>query len=262
MNLYDIGEKLYIEGKYEEAIKYFKQSIDEEEDINSSLNYIGCCYVNLERNYEALKVFDEVLKLRLWERPFFNKGRVYLKLENYSEALACFNRAMMINPKESDVYYYLGVYHDNIKDYKTSRYYYEKAIDIKYNDSEYHLNLACACFRTNDTNKALEESDISISLDNSSSNINAFWNKGYILYTIKNYKESLNTYLKAISMIENDTDIMNMIANCYDKLKEYDRCLEWLEEILCIDSLNEEGKKHKKALDSFLSKIEISEIRK
>ena len=254
MSLYDTAERLYIEERYEEAIEYFKQLLDDEEDKTSSLNYLGCCYINLERYDEALEVLDEVLQLTLWERPLFNKGRVYLKLGNYSEALAYFNRAIMINPEESDVYYYLGVYHDKIGDYKTSKYYYEKAISIQYNDSEYHLNLAVACFRTNDFNRALEESEISISLDDSSLNANAFSNKAYILYTINNYKESLETYLKAINMLPNDTEIMNMIANCYSELKQYNECLDWLQKILWIDHCNKEATEHKKALESFLNK--------
>ena len=247
MDLYDIGDRLYIEGKYEDAIKYFEKSLENEEDKNSSLNYIGCCYIKLERYEEALRVFDEVLESRLWERPLFNKGRVYLKLGEYSEALACFNRALMVNPDESDVSYYLGVYYDKIGNYETSKYYYEEAIKIEYNDSEYHLNLAVACFRTKDYNRALEESDISISLDDSSSNANAYCNKAYILYRLKRYKDSLETYLKAINMIPSDTEVMNMIANCYSDLKEYDKCLYWLDEVLSIDHCNEEATAHKKA---------------
>jgi tetratricopeptide (TPR) repeat protein len=254
MNSYDTGERLYIEERYAEAIVYFKQALEYEEDKTSALNYIGCCYINLERYDDALNVFDELLQFRIWERPLFNKGRVYLKLGNYSEALACFNRALMINPEEGDVYYYLGVYHDKIGDYNTWKHYYEKAIDIEYNDSEYHLNLANACFRINDINRALEETNISISLDDSSSNVNALYNRAYILYTTKNYKESLETYLKVISLIPNDTETMNMIANCYAYMKEYNKCLNWLDQILVIDSSDEEALEHKKSIESILTK--------
>lgn len=119
------------------------------------MNYLGCCYINHENYDEAIKVFDELLAFRLWERPLFNKWRVYLKLGNYSEALACLNRALMVNPDESDVYYYLGVYYDKIGDYETSKYYYEQAVRIEYSDAEYHLNLSVACFRTDDFDKAV-----------------------------------------------------------------------------------------------------------
>jgi tetratricopeptide (TPR) repeat protein len=253
MNSYDTGERLYTEGKYEEAIDFFKQSLEFKEDRTSAMNYIGCCYINLERYDEAIRVFDELLKCRLWERPLLNKGRVYLKLGNFSEALACFNRALMINSEESDIYYYLGVYHDKIGDYETSKHYYEKAIEIEYNESEYHLNLAVSCFRTSDLIRALDELDISISLDDSRLNADAFFNKAYILYTMNNYEESLEIYLKAATLMPDDTETMNMIAYCYSRLKQYDKSLEWLQEILKIDHYNEEAIDHKKALESFLN---------
>jgi tetratricopeptide (TPR) repeat protein len=253
MNSYDTGEILYTEGKYEEAINHFKLSLESEEDRTSAMNYIGCCYINLERYDEAIRVFDELIKCRLWERPLLNKGRVYLKLGNFSEALACFNRALMINSEESDIYYYFGVYYDKIGDYETSKHYYEKAIEIEYNESEYHLNLAVSCFRTSDLIRALDELDISISLDDSRLNANAFFNKAYILYTMNNYEESLELYLKAATLMPDDTGTMNMIAYCYSRLKQYDKSLEWLQEILKIDHYNEESIDHKTALESFLN---------
>lgn len=258
MSLYDEGERLYIEEKYEDAIEYFMQSFEYEKDRNSALNYIGCCYINLERYEDALRAFNQLLKITLWERPLFNKGRVYLKLGNNSEALACFNRALMVNPKESDVYYYLGVYYDKIGDYNTSRDYYEKAIEIKSTDSEYHLNLSIACFRTGDFNKALEEANISISLDDSISNADAFFNKGYILYSLKRYEDSLGAYLKAFDMHTDEAGAMNMIAKCYGRLKQYDRSLQWVNEVLRIDSDNKEAIEHKKALEQLGSRLSMN----
>lgn len=250
MSLYDEGEMLYIHEKYEDAIEYFKQSFEyEEEDKNSALNYIGCCYIYLEKYDAAIEAFNEVLESELWERPLFNKGRVYLNLGNNSEALACFNRALMVNPKESDVYYYLGVYYDKIRDYNTSRDYYEKAIEIKDTVPEYHLNLSVACFRNGDFNKALEEANISISLDDSSSNADAFFNKAYILYRLKRYEDALEAYLKVVDMRPDDVEAMNLIAKCYGRLKQYDKSLQWVNEALRIDSDNKEAIEHKRVLE-------------
>lgn len=208
MNLYDKGEKLYIAGKYEEAIECFEEALQEDEDKSSLLNYIGCCYIYLGKYEEALEAFDKSLKLTLWERPLFNRGRVYMKLDNLNDALIDFQNALKVNPNEGDVYYYLGTYYDKIKQYETARSYYEKAVEINPDEFEYHLNLGIAAFRTNDYDRAIKEFDLSISLD--ACDADAYFNKGYVLYRLNNYKAALELFLKAHDIVPSDTEIWNI----------------------------------------------------
>ncbi|MBB3129503.1 hypothetical protein FHS19_004178 [Paenibacillus rhizosphaerae] len=42
MSLYDIGDQLYFEGRYQEAADIFRECIDKQLELNSSINYLGC----------------------------------------------------------------------------------------------------------------------------------------------------------------------------------------------------------------------------
>lgn len=249
MSFYEIGESNYIEGNYKKALKYFKESYEkEEEDKLNALNYIGCCYMNLGEYVKAINAFDKILSSTLWERALFNKGRVFLKIKNYSEALACFNRAMMVNPDNDEVYYYLGVYYDKIMDFQAARTNYEIAIKLNDKEPEYHLNLGIACFRTKEYEKAINELDICIALDDIYTKVDALFSKGVILYNQGKCEDALSLFMEATVFSPNDLEIMNMIANSFDRLKQYNRCMFWINKILIIDKGNREALEHRESL--------------
>lgn len=253
---YEIGERFYMKEKYQEAYDYFKKARDNNEEINSSINYMGCCLIGLRKYEEAIEAFDSILNNTLWERPMFNKGRAYLKLQNYTEAFACFNRALMINQEEDDVYYYLGVYYEKVKDYIKAKESYLKAIEIDDTQAEPHLNLGVVYFHLNEFELSIEESKKALEID--INNIDAKANIGFILYRQKKYEEALKILLDVVGIEPNDIDVMNEIANSFYYLRNYDNCLSWINRILSIDGTNEEATRHKEIVLKKINKNEES----
>lgn len=253
---YNIGEDLYIEDKYQEAYDYFKKALDNNEEINSSKNYMGCCLIGLGKYEEAINVFDSILNNTLWERPMFNKGRAYLKLENYTEAFACFNRALMINQENADVYYYLGVYYEKIKDYINAKKYYLKSIEIDDSQAEPHLNLGLVYFHLNEFELSIEESKKVLEIDINYTNAKV--NIGFVLYRQEKYEEALKVLLQVIEIEPNAICVMNKIANSFYYIRNYDNCLIWLNRILEIDRTNKEAIRHKEIVLKKLCKNEES----
>lgn len=258
MSLYEIGESNYIEGNYKKALKYFKESYEkEEEDKIYALNYIGCCYMNLGEHIKAINAFDKILSSTLWERALFNKGRVFLKTKNYSEALAYFNRAMMVNPDNDEIYYYLGVYYDKTKDFQAAKANYEIAIRLNDKEPEYHLNLGIACFRTKEYERAVDELDMCLAMDDIYTKVDALFSKGVLFYNQGKYEDALSIFMEATVLSPNDLEIMNMIANSFDKLKQYNKCMFWIDKILIIDKDDREAQEHRKNLSKILETLNI-----
>lgn len=244
MDLYDLAENEYVKGNYKKAYELFEKSYDNVEDVNSSLNYMGCCLIKLGKYKESIDIFDKLIEETLWERPMFNKGRALLELENYSEAFACFNRALMINPENSDVYYYLGVYYEKLKDYEGAKEQYIKSIHLDEKSVESHQNLGKVYFQLGEYEKSLTESELAFEYDNEC--FDALANKGFALYRLKRYSEALEVFNKVYEHDkEEDLNIMNDIANCFYHLIDIDSCLYWIEKVLKIDPHNEEALHHK-----------------
>jgi tetratricopeptide (TPR) repeat protein len=238
---YEIGEELYAKEQYEEAFSFFEQSYNNGEELSSSLNYMGCCQIKLRKYQLAIELFDKALELSLWERPIFNKGRVYLELQNYSEALAHFNRALMINPQSSDAYYYMGVYHDKLEDYEKAFCYYKKSLELDRSNPEARLNFGISFFRLGKFEEALNE--FKMSLQNEDTKVDSIYNIGLTFGRLKRYEESIKYLSTFLELTPNDICAMDDIAYMYYKTGDLNSCLKWLEKILTLKPNDEEAKR-------------------
>lgn len=154
LDFYSLGEELYIKGNYLEAYNDFQKGYQLGINTNDCLNYMGCCQMELGNLFEALKIFDCLIEKTAWERPLFNKGRVYLKMGEMDKALAYFKKAERENPENPDVYYYLGVYYEKIKDYGTAQKYYQRSLELDPDQPETQLNLGVMCLGLGQLDKA------------------------------------------------------------------------------------------------------------
>lgn len=88
-------------GRYEEAITCCKEAIDVDPTYGNPYNDIGAYLIELDRWEEAIPWLEQATNATRYENPQFphmNLGRVYEHLGRYHTALACFDRALEIDP--------------------------------------------------------------------------------------------------------------------------------------------------------------------
>ena len=67
---------------------------------------------------------------------YYNLGNLYYKKVNYYKALDCFNKAMEINPSNSDVCFNIAVTLE-VLDHKTlAKKFYSKCLELNPQDSQ------------------------------------------------------------------------------------------------------------------------------
>ena len=234
---YDEGENYYIKSDYENALRLFKKSYDIRES-NDVLNYIGCCYINLDRDQSAIVIFEKLIELNPnWERPYFNLGRVYLKNTEMDKALEYFEKAISINPYNEDAQFYLGVYYYSIGDYEKAKEYHEKSIQLDDNQPETHLSMGKCYYHLKEYEKAIIEFHYAYTLNNRC--YDAIYNKAQTYLTMRNYQEALSNFLEYNNYHGDDVENLFNIAYCNFRLDYLNIAREWLNKILDIDSTHE-----------------------
>lgn len=102
-----------------------------EEEYDSIVNHIGCCYFHLEDYKKAEIIFKEFTnRYPDWERPFINLGRVYAKQDKHTEALLYFEKAIEINPHCEDTYYYGGLVYVSTENYEKALEDFKQSLSI------------------------------------------------------------------------------------------------------------------------------------
>ncbi|MCC3405798.1 MAG: TIGR04372 family glycosyltransferase [Microcoleus sp. PH2017_10_PVI_O_A] len=96
---FQIANKLKHEGKYEEAIGYYQDAINENENNYWHYHNLGECWEKIGRFEEAVNCYDRALALHpksAWTRH--NLGDIWLKMGDLSRAIVEYHSASVLNP--------------------------------------------------------------------------------------------------------------------------------------------------------------------
>jgi len=98
--LFTLAELLAERGQREEALGYFRASL-EADPYNEKVAYnLGDLCFALQRGEEAVEYLQSALDIRpSWSEPLLKLGYVYLNLEQYSQAESSFRKYLELNPE-------------------------------------------------------------------------------------------------------------------------------------------------------------------
>jgi superkiller protein 3 len=96
LSFYYLGVISDVQGKLEEATKYYKASIGLDEDFSEGYNALGAVYSKQQRWSDAIKNYQKALENKLYTTPhipYLNMGRVYMAQKEYSKAVEAYRDA-------------------------------------------------------------------------------------------------------------------------------------------------------------------------
>ena len=192
-----LGAARLTEGKSEEAIRRYSESIRLKPDY--AHNYIsrGHAYEKLGRYQHALNDFNYAISLTPDSDDAFNgRGLVYVKLDRYQQALHDFNQAIRLNPAKCDgylnrarVYEKLGQYQQAVDDY----------------DQLIHRNGTYA---------------------------NTYNNRGTVFYKLGRYQQAITDYNHAIRLQPGHADAYNNRGLAYGRTGQYQQAIDDFDEAI------------------------------
>ncbi len=108
-DLFQNGQKLFVEGKHEESIDYFTRSI--EAGGNTDIAYLsrGVAFLKIQQADEAINDFSRVVELNDNNfRAHFYRGMAMMAKENYGDAIRDFDRTIKLQPDNGAAYFARG----------------------------------------------------------------------------------------------------------------------------------------------------------
>jgi len=127
-----IGDAFFAQGKYEEAMKYYQNTIGAEPGGDYAMYQVANSYYRMNRNFEAVTQFRRLLRIypfsRLREQAQYNIAYIYLNTGNYDQAIEEFTSVIEKYPSTEwaaraqynigDSYYNAGLYEESIEAYR------------------------------------------------------------------------------------------------------------------------------------------------
>ncbi len=160
-----LGDALFLEGRYEEALAYFNEGTALERNRPEIWYSQGITLGRLEKHKEALDSFNNSVVLNpRYERAWIGRAVALYMMKNYEEALQSCDDALNVNPNYFYAWNNKGVMLLSLKRYDESIACFEKALALKPDASAFY-NKACVYAITSKANQALESLALAIKLD-------------------------------------------------------------------------------------------------
>jgi superkiller protein 3 len=155
---------------------------------------------NLERYEEAIACYDKAIEIEPdYYSDWRNKGDAFFYLKRYEDAVACYDKAIEIQPDDDYAWGHKGAALGNLKRHEEAIACYDKAIEMQ-PDDDYAWN-----------------------------------SKGYLLeYYFKRYKEAIACYKKAIKIKSDNPDYYNDIGINFVNLERYEKAITAYDKALKI----------------------------
>ena len=147
---------LYELKKYDDAIKYWKKTIELSPQYHFGYNNLGNVYLKKEELKEALDCYDKAIKIKPdYHEAYHNKGNVLIKMNDLENAMKSFNKAIEIKS-------------DYIPSLKRRNFFYIK--QKKFEKALIELD-KLMIYEPNDPDFYVQKADVLSEIDNNGKNI-------------------------------------------------------------------------------------------
>lgn len=191
---------------------YFSKGNDE----YNNRNYFSAI-LNFEKGIKETKKPSEISAFN------FLIGKSYSSLNMYNEALAYFNRALVVE-KRTEIYSELGDTYFKLNDLENAGKNYQMAITSN-PSSDGYLGIGMIFYKEKDDISALEALRKCIQLN--PMNFNAFYLLGQIAMRNNDYDKALNFFKQAIKWKPNYAEAYLAVADVYIGLNKLDLAAEY-----------------------------------
>lgn len=142
--------------QFEEAREKLQTALVIAPDRLEPVRPLALTYLSLGDTTGAGNILVEGIKSHPQsEELLISAGEVYMKSGDDDNALAMFEKALAVNPKNSDVYQKLGVLEAGHQNWKKANEYYQKAIELEPDNADLSYNIGVSYYNQENFKEAI-----------------------------------------------------------------------------------------------------------
>ena len=187
-----IGQCLFHEVKYDEAIKIFEKILEIDSKNLSALNSLGRTYHEKRESVKAEKYYLRALEINNLSFYVLNNIAGFYREElNYNKAINYYEHALSVNPNNAYIYNNLSKIYFDLNNHKEAKKNSFKALEMKGNDGDIQKTLSFIYLKDHDFDKGWDYFEGRLDLDDSvkkNDYVQKLNNKLYRLNIVKNKK--------------------------------------------------------------------------
>lgn len=232
--IYNKGLKLIESNKLDEAKIIFEKLVNIPSFDFKANHALGIIYGSMKNHLMAKEFFEKSLKTKPDFKPsLLNLAISLTALEDYFNSEEIFNNLVKTYPDDSAIYFQLGVNLAKQKKYDEAEIKFINSINLSRSNPEPFRKLGVIKIEQKKYDEAISNFLEALKFDKG--HLQTLYLLGESYYNLKNYDLAIDYLNKTISITKDPSIILNAkerIARSYDYIKEYDKSINILKEIL------------------------------
>ena len=142
---FEIGNKLFMEGKYLGAIAIFQEIVKHVPDYADAHHKLALCFIETNESDKAIPCLEKAVELKPEFVPhYLTLGQIYLETGKTDAAIKYFTKAVELQPDNAEVFFKMGKAYCTIQKYDKAVEVLQKSIELEdsYAYSYYQIGIA------------------------------------------------------------------------------------------------------------------------
>jgi len=238
----NLGRVLLHQGKYHEAIDYYRKALLLETDINYpyAYNNLGMAFKKQGNYDEAIENFKNALLFdHEYLEAYKNLGETLVHQGKYIEAIEQYQLALQLDFYDAELYNGLGIAYQKYRNYNEAIRNFQIAIIVDaYNPRGYN-NLGLALMYQGAYDEAISSFQIALQLDPKLTR--TYYNWGEALVLQGKYDEAIERYQQALQLDPTDVYGHKRLGNLLIHRGKFDEAMEHYQKALQLDPTDAYG---------------------
>jgi len=249
------GYQLYLQNKYEEALRKYDSALKLKNDFPEALYNRGLVYQQLGDDralhdfFRALRIFKTLSEKDPKNFRLKNYlGLAHFRLDHYDKAIDILSEIIKIDRKSSDALKSRGLVYLSCGKYKEAQRDFDEAIQFNEKDIETFYNLGFSHYSTKKYEEAIKNFEAVLKIN--PNDVYAFANKGIILHASglknkmsgndsiakENFEEAKGNFKKALQLDPKCTLAHNRLGRLYLTQRKFNEAAKEFEKAIGINN--------------------------
>lgn len=209
------------EGKFEEAIKYFSEAIEENPTDPVAYINFGNVLVAVKEIERAVKFFEKAIELdEQASAAYYCLGNLYYEQEQYELAVNYFEKAKNKGLNNNDIYFMIGMCFVQLGNPKLALPYLQRSVELNADDIEARFQYALVLAQSEVYDEAIHQFTIVVNQD--SQHADAYYNLGVAYLGYKEDPVKAEEFFNKAINIQPDHVLSGYGIKMIEKMRETD----------------------------------------
>jgi protein O-GlcNAc transferase len=197
--LLNTAKKFHLSGNIVKANKLYSKLIKFKKNDFLILYLYGTTFLQLKKYSDAIKYLSfSIIQNSKFADSFNNRGIAYAENSNFDQAIKDYDQSIKLKENNFDAYLNKGIALKNIFRFKEAINHFNISLKLRPNDAKVYYNSGNVFLELNNFNKALKLYNKAILLQKNYSE--AYAKRGEVNFFLKNYDLSMRDYSQSIKL--------------------------------------------------------------